>query len=1428
MEVQAIQTIGDLLTWQLLQNNTEFADKLKLLDLLHTTTITDAIQHCIDNTKAEFVILLAPYLVKGIGPDEMSSFEYALHKKNFVVAQAMIDSGFNINSVGKTLIECTGNTKMQIPAIIFSLKNTFCDDLSALEFVLNNKTTLDITYGTINRTALLKALRYKNYPAVHMLLDKGANPKVKNAHGRDAIGYCDKYCSCDKEWKEIKEKIFSKYDVSTLGGLIEREIRKGNLHDADRLRDLNLKEDVEIFSVIIECIKLDKLSLIKLVVTDFNSFFDTLLKMSDAYLECITNERIEILNYFLEHGAKIDWYDFDNWTLLHLAARHGKMLMAKFLISAGLNIDATSQQNNTPLTIAIVYSRFDVAGLLLDNKANIKIESTSFGNILRILKNVNCADDQLVQRNELLARLELMLAELHPKKLMKITNIQTRPISTISDLIITKLLNKDVASADKLKQLDLSHTMTITDAIQYCIDTTKPEFVILLTPHLTKGIGQYGMSSFEYALHKKNFVVAQAMIDSRFNINSLGKIETQPSESVSTCIPPIIFAMNPLVCNDKLALEFVLNNKPNLDILFGDLKETALLNALRYSDYVAVRMLLDKGANPKAKNTHGLDAIDYCDKYCNNDKDCNEIKEKIFSKYDVRVLGGLIERETRKRNLCDVADLIGLNLKKSTLIFDVVIQCIRFGKLNLTKLVVTDFYSFSNFPLKTYEILRECVMSERTETLNYFLEHGVKIDWVDHENWTLLHLAAYHGRIQMVKFLINAGSDIDARTNQGNTSLLLAFRSSCFDIVELLLDNKANIEIESTAFGNILAICKDNKPMKNDYLLDKWSKLVARLGLMMAKLNPQKLTDNTDIQTRPIVTIADLLINKLLHNAIEFTDKLKQLDLPHTTTITGAIQHCVDNTKTEFVILLAPYLTKGIGQYNMSSFEYALHKKNFVVAQAMIDSGFDINSLGKTKLQPPDSETTEVPAIIFVLARVFCDDESALEFVLNNEPNLNTPYGDIKETALLNSLRFNDYIAANLLLDEGADFKIKNKNEMDAIDYCNKYGTINRKRDEFKEKLFSKYDVSTLGGLIERETRKGNHSIVTDLKSLIIPNYSSTVYRAVNDCIRTDKLKVIELLVSDFNSFFKSYQERFDALQLCVHFKRINILDYFLKHGANINLIDSEGWNLLFFTSAFESIEMTKFLIENKINVNAKSKRRFNTSLIFAIKDHCYDSAELLLDNGADITHKSIDYGDALKVCKDYIPQDAALKNQHDKLFKRLELIKAKMVLAEQEIQQKALEPVKSPKPIDDSKMCTAPPKAVSQSSACLHALEGSTIKVHEHAPNEMRPPEVVLCTCINYKGREIKFPDDPLIEMFWDINSGIKPESAKYTLHDFGGNTRKFKKIENGKWVDTEFTFPKCQIQSPNTMKIKCHVIPAGLYGETEILVRFNDFSDY
>src|SRR5271166_5086465 len=100
MEVLDIKTIGDLLTDELLKNNTDITDELKKLDLPHTTSISGAIKHCIDNEKLEFGKLLKLLWDRKYGIGSNSPFEYILRKEKYSMADKMLENGFDINSCG--------------------------------------------------------------------------------------------------------------------------------------------------------------------------------------------------------------------------------------------------------------------------------------------------------------------------------------------------------------------------------------------------------------------------------------------------------------------------------------------------------------------------------------------------------------------------------------------------------------------------------------------------------------------------------------------------------------------------------------------------------------------------------------------------------------------------------------------------------------------------------------------------------------------------------------------------------------------------------------------------------------------------------------------------------------------------------------------------------------------------------------------------------------------------------------------------------------------------------------------------------------------------------------------------------------------------------------------------------------------------------
>lgn len=49
------------------------------------------------------------------------------------------------------------------------------------------------------------------------------------------------------------------------------------------------------------------------------------------------------------------------------------------------------------------------------------------------------------------------------------------------------------------------------------------------------------------------------------------------------------------------------------------------------------------------------------------------------------------------------------------------------------------------------------------------LEHGADVGATANEGWTLLHVAAFAGRVAIVKMLLEAGADMGVRDKDGQT-----------------------------------------------------------------------------------------------------------------------------------------------------------------------------------------------------------------------------------------------------------------------------------------------------------------------------------------------------------------------------------------------------------------------------------------------------------------------------------------------------------------------------------------------------------------------------------------------------------------------------------------------------------------------------------
>ncbi|MBN2018412.1 MAG: ankyrin repeat domain-containing protein [Candidatus Cloacimonetes bacterium] len=90
------------------------------------------------------------------------------------------------------------------------------------------------------------------------------------------------------------------------------------------------------------------------------------------------------------------------------------------------------------------------------------------------------------------------------------------------------------------------------------------------------------------------------------------------------------------------------------------------------------------------------------------------------------------------------------------------------------------------------------------DIMKYLISQGADINTIDREGSNLLHNAAANGHLEVVQYLLDQGFDINAEDANGNTALLFASSHNNFDLIKFLLDKGADLEAESINGTNVI------------------------------------------------------------------------------------------------------------------------------------------------------------------------------------------------------------------------------------------------------------------------------------------------------------------------------------------------------------------------------------------------------------------------------------------------------------------------------------------------------------------------------------------------------------------------------------------------------------------------------------------------
>lgn len=254
---------------------------------------------------------------------------------------------------------------------------------------------------------------------------------------------------------------------------------------------------------------------------------------------------------------------------------------------------------------------------------------------------------------------------------------------------------------------------------------------------------------------------------------------------------------------------------------------TPLLLAARHKHEIIVRMLLEQGANPGARDNEGQTTL-----------------HQLTNVQDIPISETLIGVLLRDRPPLDVPNSYGNT--------PLITACVRGEYLLATKLISHGANVGATNSSRLFTPLHAAASSGNAELVSLLLANGAELEVRDKKGWTPLHdasafsesadtverlllagankeatteskhtpllLAAYNGKPNSVACLLKSGVNVDASSAFKSTSLHFAAKEGQLEIVKALLDHGANPTLKG-GFLPFFGIKPSAVPMSDDVTL---------------------------------------------------------------------------------------------------------------------------------------------------------------------------------------------------------------------------------------------------------------------------------------------------------------------------------------------------------------------------------------------------------------------------------------------------------------------------------------------------------------------------------------------------------------------------------------------------------------------------------
>lgn len=170
------------------------------------------------------------------------------------------------------------------------------------------------------------------------------------------------------EKNNITYKILQKYNPKTIyadSWIIFKYAIENNIKIFGKVFTMNY-----LFNTICDAIPIGCLEIIKYFIKYIDIDYCDGCGWSVLMIALHYNCPLEFIKIFIENGANINYKNYDDNSVLMIAAAYGSEYFIKYLIDNGADVNYYNEYNETsPLTEAIERERFDIVKLLIENGA---------------------------------------------------------------------------------------------------------------------------------------------------------------------------------------------------------------------------------------------------------------------------------------------------------------------------------------------------------------------------------------------------------------------------------------------------------------------------------------------------------------------------------------------------------------------------------------------------------------------------------------------------------------------------------------------------------------------------------------------------------------------------------------------------------------------------------------------------------------------------------------------------------------------------------------------------------------------------------------------------------------------------------------------------------------------------------------------------